>query len=559
MKQLILTVCIAFVCFDLGAQQCAECKKTPKVASYELNVQVSKPSDKGEALLQWQQLFWLSRFANNKLFELNKNCVRFIQPLVKNKEGQDVLLAGGTTPMLPDNSEPSKYGNFLITGTVTQSSNGCLMHLELQTTCSRKKVAAVDILFQPSSDPDYIKGIGERAASQLSPLIDKINEFSRKERESDHQVAYSNWGTESITIKPKKRNLAAGEETEIEIAMKDCDGYVLANRQIDFSKGSINGMPINGTSGGTVTPSIVTTDANGKAKAKFKMGGSKTAIIAAHYLFNKPSGCLDAMIGSCPINAIPFKVSIEYELEQQTKVETKIEASSPMGSIKLAPGPENTWFNRYYNTTFYHYPAATHPADMPAEMLLFIDPNLKDGSTTIYEKEFGWFYYLHEKKQGEIHVKGNLGGDFREADSAFTEKNGGFVRPEHTTQFALFKGNELDPMYFAIGFNFTNEGEEEEIGTGPFPGSVNISKIDMDARVTVRKINDPDSPYKTEYIFEMDRDPTSTENLQKLDSNQFLGNGMGTKLKNMADGMKNAMGMKDSGREYITVRVLSPY
>lgn len=550
MKQLILIACLLLYAFVSGAQECASCKKMPKVASYDLNIQIARPAVNGEPLLQWEQLFWLSKFANNKLFELNKNCVRFMQPLVKNKEGNDVLRVGATTPMLPENSDPSKYGDYLITGSVIQSGANCIIHLELQTSCERRRVAFADVPFQLSSDPSYIEKIGQQAASKLSPLIDKINAFAKKERESNNEVAYSNWGTESITIKPEKKNLVSGEETELEIAMKDCDGYVLANRKIDFTKGSINGMPILGTGGGTVTPSTVTTDANGKAKVKFKMGSGKTAMIAAHYLFNKPSGCADAMIGSCPINGVPFKVSIEYELEQQINVETKIEGSSPMGSINLASGPENTWFNRFYKTTFYHYPAATRPADMPAEMLLFIDPHLKDGSTTIYETEYGWFYYFHEKKQGETHVKGALGGDFREYDSAFTEKNGGTVRPEHTTQFALFKGNEYDPMYFGIGFNFTNEGEDEEIGTGSFPGSVTISKIDLDARVTVRKINDPDSPYKTEYLFEMDRDPTDATKADKL---------FGTNIQGMADAMKNAMGMKDSGREYITVRVLSPY
>jgi hypothetical protein len=549
LKQFILSGLILFSSL-LHAQDCANCKRLPRVASYDLNVQVAKPSDTGEVMFQWRQLFWLSKFANSKLFELNKNCVRFIQPMVKNKEGQDVILVGETSPMLPDDSDPSDYGDYLITGTVTQSGNNCSMHLELQTTCGRKKVAAADIPFNSSSDPNYIEQIAHQAASQLSPLIDKINAFAKKEREENVKVAYSNWGIESITIKPKKRKLASGEETEIEISMKDCDGYVLANRRIDFSKGSINGMPINGTTGGTVTPSVVTTDGQGKAKAKFKMGGAKTAIIAAHYLFNRPSGCLDAMIGSCAINGVPIKVSIEYELEQQINVETKIEASSQAGSIKLAPGAENTWFNRYYKTTFYHYRTARPSPDAPANMLFFIDPHLKDGSATIYETEYGFFHYIHIKKEGDSHVKGTLGGDFLETDSGFTESNYGKVRPAHTTQFALFKGDQFDPMYFGVAFNFTNEGEEEEIGTGQFPGSITISKNDPDVKVTVRKINDPDSPYKTEYIFEMDRNPNDATSTDKL---------LGTNIQAMADAMKTAMGMKDSGREYITVKIVSPY
>ena len=69
-------------------------------------------------------------------------------------------------------------------------------------------------------------------------------------------------------------------------------------------------------------------------------------------------------------------------------------------------------------------------------------------------------------------------------------------------------------------------------------------------KVTVRKINDPDSPYKTEYIFEMDRNPNDATSTDKL---------LGTNIQAMADAMKTAMGMKDSGREYITVKIVSPY
>lgn len=54
------------------SQDCAACKKIPKIAMYHLDVQVAKPSDTGETMFQWRQLFWFAKFAQGKLSEVNK-------------------------------------------------------------------------------------------------------------------------------------------------------------------------------------------------------------------------------------------------------------------------------------------------------------------------------------------------------------------------------------------------------------------------------------------------------------------------------------------------------
>ena len=310
-----------------------------------------------------------------------------------------MILVGETFPMLPENSDPPKYGDYLITGSVIPSGTGYLMHFELQTACSRNKVAAADIPFHPSSDAAYMEKIAHQAAAQLSPLTDKITDYSKKQREADNKIAYSNWGSESITIKPKKKRLAAGEETEIEITMKDCDGYALGNRQVDFSKSSINGMPIRGTTGGTVTPAVVTTDANGKAKAKFKMGSDKKAMIAAHYLFNRPSGCPDAMIGSYPVNSIPIKVVAEYDIDNDITFAPEVN----LGGFQSDGGQEHCYFTRMYRAVFYHYPSKT-----PENMLLAVVPEEKIGMNNVFEREEGFFFYMKDRKEtkGRVFLAG---------------------------------------------------------------------------------------------------------------------------------------------------------
>ena len=496
---------VAFICLYANAQPCDNCKKKPLVANYELDVQVAKPEGNVEALLQWRQLFWLTKFANAKIFALNKNCVRFLQPLSTSADGNAVLVVDQMKPTLPAGGNVSKYGDYLITGSVTQSGNGYNMHIELQTSCSRRRVAFADIPFQASSDPAYIQNIAEQGAAQLAPLIDKINEFANKEREGNKKTAFSNWGTESITITPKKRKLPAGEETEIEISMKDCDGFALGNRQIVFTKGSVEGFPINGTIGGTVTPATVTTDASGKAKAKFKMGDGKTAMIAAHYLFDKPTGCKDAMTGSCPINGVPVKVVIEYETDQI------IDAVTPSINGKADLKSWGTFFSRTLRTVFHYYPSKK----LLAERVLVRTGAfslIEDGTSTFYESEDGFFAYAKFVSYSEQHRKDLLDGGLQlELPSRY------FGRPNFKnlpTEITFTLETASSPMNLFMKFLYENE-EIDVAAEDSWPNTASVSKGENGVIMKVVKITDPASVYKTEYIIQGSRDLSMPAELQK--------------------------------------------
>jgi hypothetical protein len=539
MKHLLILCCAALMAVASTAQSCTYCNKTPKVANYDLDILVPKPSQPGDSLTQWYRLFFLSKYANGKLIELNKGCVRFTQPMVTNSQGENVVMVGVTSTMLPQNSKPSLYGDYIITGSVMQSGNGYLMRMKLLTACGGNEVAAVSIPFNTSESADYIKEVAESAAMQLSPVADKINEFAKEQRDQNKEVAYANWGSASITVVPKKRNLAAGQETEVQISMKDCDGFPLSNREISFSKNSIGGMPILGTTGGTVTPSTVTTDARGKAKVKFKMGEGKTAIIAAHYLFERPYGCPDAMVGSAPINSIPIKVSVEYEIGNDITFKPEMN----LGGVKSKGGEEHSMFTRSYRAFFYHYPSKT-----PPDMLLCVVPEYNQGMNNIYEMEDGYFLYSKRKKETTMEIyliEKKIGEELHE--KAITESNFGRVNPKkRATTFTFYKKNGLDPMRFNIDFRYENEEEEHEIGSGGFPGGVSV--VDGDDGVTIKtiKIDDPDSPYKTQYVVYLDRKVADVEALDKM---------LGTNFKSMYKDMN----YENKGTERLTIRMLVPY
>src|SRR5687768_2133873 len=73
----ILTACF----FQTKAQQCGNCNLNPIVALYDFDIQVEEPKLKGEATqgwLEWMELFWLARHANEYLFQNSKDCIRFM-------------------------------------------------------------------------------------------------------------------------------------------------------------------------------------------------------------------------------------------------------------------------------------------------------------------------------------------------------------------------------------------------------------------------------------------------------------------------------------------------
>src|SRR5687768_15480690 len=313
---LLITI---FVLNKSYGQQCGNCKITPSVAGFDLDVQVNQLADTGELMFQWKQLFWLGKHANNYLFQNNKNCVRFTQPpsatgnkditneaveLEPLKEEDEILIFGETYTNPAPAGDVSRYGNYIVTGYVKQQGNDYVMHMEVQSACGRKTVAATDIPFQISSLPGQTIALAQQAASNLTPLIDKIKKFELEERKNDKALSLyqSSWG-EPIKITPQKTTLKAGESTEINIELKDCDGIPIEGREILFTQTSFEGLEIEGTTGGSVTPAKVITGAGGKAIARFTLAsGAKEAVINAHSPGNEVKGCGSMFIGNAGIN-----------------------------------------------------------------------------------------------------------------------------------------------------------------------------------------------------------------------------------------------------------------
>ena len=92
-------------------------------------------------------------------------------------------------------------------------------------------------------------------------------------------------------------------------------------------------------------------------------------------------------------------------------------------------------------------------------------------------------------------------------------------------------------------FNYKNESEDNETGNGGYGGYISLAKGQTGVNFTTKKITDPKSPYKTEYLIECKRDPGDASEVDAV---------LGSNFQHMQN-------FKNTGEEIIWVKILSPY
>jgi hypothetical protein len=492
-KQLIIASILTACFYQLKAQQCSNCNLTPIVALYDLDVQVEQPELKGEATegwLEWLELFWLARHANDYLYKNSKDCIRFMvgPDQDANPDGtQDIYKVGATHTHLP---HPSIDRGYFTTGFVKKDGDVYTMHMELQSACDKKKIAESNLSFQIGTILKNVLGLAEQAATQLMPLVDKIRQYEINHRQENKNFTIAGHGRELIEIIPAKKISGSGQQTELDIRALDCDGTPLAGREISFT--ADREMQIPGTIGGTVTPATITTDNAGRAKAMFKMNLSadKQAIINAHSLTRTPENCSDAIIGTAKIDLAPaYKVTINYQkLANGTAV---MKSSDSIFSITLAD--EKFLSSVYANTTLYHYTQSN-------DRNVHIDPE-NPSSKTVFIVLDGYSDLTRMVKTPEMEVVPLRAKHKEGLDSVQKVFSAEILYPQ--IQFS-FNGDDLES--FDFDFNF----KEDRSGNSTVSGGILIQKGDKEATIEKKKITDGKSLFKTQHLIRYSRKTNST-------------------------------------------------
>jgi hypothetical protein len=254
-----------------------ECEKCPRrdVALFDLDVRVPQPGP-GDSLsiADWLRLFLVAGGVHDKLVneDPSKSCISFYDGQLASKlnlEEQDYSLG------LPSNLPPPgpvEDTDYLVSGFVTGSGAGYVVHVRLEAGVTRELVAAGSA----PVDLENINASGKQAAEALTPLMEKIREFQRKKRDEDNIYAIY----PKMEVTPKKKKIKTEESTEVTIKLNDCDDFALKDRKVKLS-----------ATLGRFEPQEVTIDENGEAEATF-IAGNKAgwAKLTADWDWKYPCG-----------------------------------------------------------------------------------------------------------------------------------------------------------------------------------------------------------------------------------------------------------------------------
>ncbi|GAA4746004.1 Ig-like domain-containing protein [Flavisolibacter ginsenosidimutans] len=436
----------------------------------------------------YKRLYYIAPTLRKKV-QSAPSCLEYYDVNEKNPE---TIFAGGVTSanlFLPPAGALS-FCEYLLTGNITGEGTVFLLTVNIETAITRKKIKTVNLPFSFSEGETY-NSVAEKAAALLGSLQQTITDYETTERETNVKVVYgkpvvnSEEEKELLVVKPKKTKLVLGEETEVEINLKDCDGYPLKNRLVSFKAEMYDSALRKGTYGGTVTPSTVTTDAAGKAKVKFKAAPEYVfAAIVAHYSFEQPCGRKDVITGSAAIDLQqkPYKVIVQYS--KRLKEDTDY-SNATSEYTERREGTHN--YLAQYQAEFYYVPR--HPLE---KLAIASNDDATDAKIYMAEEkgrssDIGFLHYLRRSTKGELIADyqnvNNLQGRLTE-----DEKAAAFLDTTGIHNFGLI-------LNLKVTGTFNNNLVEPDILNA---ATVSASSLNKPKEVNYysHPMNDPDFPYQ---------------------------------------------------------------
>ena len=369
MRLSLLTFLTVFTLQNAIAQDCANCNNQKRVVLYDADVQVPKPAAT-DSLSQWQLLIQIATSIDVAVFKNSSECVNLVSAFTVYGSGAETIVVGANTTNLPSSDID---GDYLVTGTIKAAGEQYILEVELQAGCSRKVIAKGSSLFDLKGDLSGYSKIVSEAVSSILPIAGKIQQFESSEKQRDKSLSLLQIGEIPVKITPQKKILKAGESTVFNVEIIDCDGSPIQGREIVFTEMDFNGMKLFKTLGGTVSPTKLVTDANGKATGTFTLKpGATEALISAHSPGKDVAGCESIFSGSAAINIkATYSGYVKYQLEMTNNC-TKENTSGCLYT-------QNKWKNVQsisFGTSFY----TTQERGETLDISLTDDENQQDGS-----------------------------------------------------------------------------------------------------------------------------------------------------------------------------------
>jgi hypothetical protein len=480
---LFLSGCLLAIAADAQSKPCTQGCASTTVLLFDFDVKVDTANI--NASLK-RQLFYIAP-AFRKRLTSRTSCLDLLDGN-EVKQPEDTYPEGAAPNVYVQGEGTYNLGEYLVTGFITGSGNSFVVTLNVETSISRKIIKTVTA----ATDVSNYQAVAEKLDATLGPLENIIQAYETHERDVNMKVAFGQpitRGTDAsplMVIKPKKIKLQMGEETEVEISLKDCDGYPLKNRTISFAGEMYDSLWHNGTYGGTVSPMKVVTDAQGKAKVMFKAGKQYAfAAIVAHYCFAQPCGRKDIITGSAAIDMQlkPYRVIACYTLETTTKQDFHSTTSEYTESRT-----GNSFSAVKHIIEFYYAPT-----------------EVQDGlSVNSIDTSSARIYVVQEKGISDDLARSNYLRRFHSGEIIYSttqvNSNGKLSEGEGATVAADTSGLHL----FSLALNLYKKGilNGQVMEPGIYPAA-QVTAYVGDRHTTFKtvKSTDPTSPYKQSSIF----------------------------------------------------------
>ena len=244
-----------------------ECQECPKrdLAFFEFDIWQKTAPAPGSGLDQadWLKMFMAADGVLDALFneDPSKGCINFYdgQTVLINEFGEEDYSVGGTSSSYFHlEREFSSELQYVVSGSIEKGITDGVYIIKafVETNETAERVVEATATYDLSiSGPQN----GKNIAQQLMPLMQHIRDFEKRKRDEDPEIVISPIGKGSINeLKLEKEKLRAGETTNVEIKIIDCDGVPTKDMDVTLLG-----------EGGSFNPEKVKTNADGKAKSKF--------------------------------------------------------------------------------------------------------------------------------------------------------------------------------------------------------------------------------------------------------------------------------------------------
>ncbi|HUA12790.1 MAG TPA: Ig-like domain-containing protein [Solirubrobacteraceae bacterium] len=155
--------------------------------------------------------------------------------------------------------------DYLVSGSITGQEGSFTVTVTLEDAVTRDVIATGSATFAEAEEG---LAAAERAASQLTPALDKIRFYQRQLRNSNDEIAI----LAEVLVRPERKRIKVGESTRVTVEALDCDGQPLKGRSIALRANH-----------GRISASKVKTNGRGEATVTFHAHLRGSARIIADY------------------------------------------------------------------------------------------------------------------------------------------------------------------------------------------------------------------------------------------------------------------------------------